>query len=562
MALMAVLSQVTWGREAGPGPMGVVVSASLPASKVGAAILKQGGNAVDAAVATGFAMAVTYPAAGNIGGGGFMVVRLPDGSATSFDFRERAPAAATPAMFLDAHGAIDVSRIASGYLPVGVPGTVRGFALVHARHGRLPWREVVAPAVRLAREGFAISESLASSLDKELEGPMRPFPGSVAAFSQPDGTRWNAGDRLVQADLGRTLAEIGADGPDAFYTGRVAGLLADAMAAHGGLVTREDLASYEARERPPVRGTFLGHDIVSMGPPSSGGVALLQMLGMVERLGLERVPRLAPETIHLTTEIRRRAFFDRAEFLGDPDFVDVPVERLISREHIESLADSIDPGRATPSVELGRDRLAAAIEESPETTHYSVVDQDGMAVSSTVTLEKSFGSHVVVPGTGFLLNNEMGDFNRKPGMTTLSGDIGTPPNVIAPGKRMLSSMTPTIVSRNGRLVLVTGSPGGRTIVNTVFDIVTGVVAYGLDGRAAVDALRFHHQWLPDRLQIEPGCLDDATRTALEALGHEIIEKPGKSSAQTIWFDPATGTPLGIPDLRSPDAAAVPVPSAR
>jgi gamma-glutamyltranspeptidase / glutathione hydrolase len=542
-----------------PGPAGVVVSASRPASAVGAAVLGRGGNAVDAAVATGFALAVTYPAAGNIGGGGFMVVRLPDGTATTFDFRETAPAAARPDMFLDAEGRIDVGRIRAGYLAVGVPGTVRGFALAHGRFGRLPWRDLVTPAIRLARDGFEVSAPLAAELNAELAGPMQPFPGSLAAFGKPGGGPWQAGDRLCQADLAATLELIAAAGPAGFYEGRVAGLVADAMAAHGGLVTRADLAGYRTKERPPLEGTAFGHEIISMGPPSSGGVALLEMLGMAEAAGLADRPRLDPATIHLVTEIRRRAYLDRARFLGDPDFAEVPVARLVSPEHARELVAGIDPRRATPSEDLGGDLLAPAA-ESAQTTHYSVVDASGMAVATTTTLEASYGSRVVVPGTGFLLNNEMGDFNRSPGQTTPSGDIGTPANAIAPGKRMLSSMTPTIVCRDGRVVLVTGSPGGRTIVNTVFDVVMALIAHGADAATAVAAPRFHHQWLPDRLTVEAGALPSETLAALEGLGHRVVERSSpQGSAQSIWIDPA-GTPHGIADLRDPDAAAVPAPA--
>ncbi len=542
-----------------PGPAGVVVSASRPASEVGAAVLGRGGNAIDAAVATGFALAVTYPAAGNIGGGGFMVVRLPDGMATTFDFRETAPAAARPDMFLDAEGRIDVGRIRAGYLAVGVPGTVRGFALAHGRFGRLPWRALVEPAIRLARDGFEVSAPLAAELNAELAGPMQPFPGSLTAFSKPAGGPWQAGDRLCQADLAATLELIAAAGPAGFYEGRVAGLVADAMAAHGGLVTRADLAGYRAKERPPLAGKAFGHEIISMGPPSSGGVALLEMLGMAEAAGLANRPRLDPATIHLAAEIRRRAYLDRARFLGDPDFAAVPVARLVSPEHACELVVGIDPCRATPSAELGGDLLAPAA-ESAQTTHFSVVDASGMAVATTTTLEASYGSRVVVPGTGFLLNNEMGDFNRSPGQTTPAGDIGTPANLVAPGKRMLSSMTPAIVCRDGRVVLVTGSPGGRTIINTVFDVVMALVGHGADAPAAVFAPRFHHQWLPDRLTVEARALPAETLHALEQLGHRVVERSSpQGSAQTIWIDPA-GVPHGIADLRDPDAAAVPAPA--
>lgn len=553
--------KVTAAPQAGvavPAPAGVVVSASQPASEAGAAVLARGGNAVDAAVATGFALAVTYPAAGNIGGGGFMVVRLPDGKATTFDFRETAPAAARPDMFLDAEGRIDSSRIMTGYLAVGVPGTVRGFALAHARFGRLPWREVVEPAVQLAREGFTISATLAAELNDQLAGPMQAFPGSLAAFGKPGGGAWQAGDRLCQADLAATLEAIADRGATEFYVGRVAGLVADAMATNGGLVTREDLTRYLARERPPLKGTAFGHEIIAMGPPSSGGVALLQLLVMAEEAGLAGRPRLDTATIHVATELRRRAYLDRARFLGDPDFVEVPVARLVSREHARELVATIDPARATPSVELGGDLLTVA-DEPAQTTHYSVVDQAGMAVATTTTLEASYGSHLVVPGTGFLLNNEMGDFNRSPGRTTPAGDIGTPANLIVPGKRMLSSMTPTILCRDGRLVLVTGSPGGRTIINTVFDVVMGLVAHGADAPAAVAAPRFHHQWLPDRLTVEAHALPAETREQLEQLGHQVMERSAtQGSAQSIWID-AAAVPQGIADLRDPDAAAVAAP---
>jgi gamma-glutamyltranspeptidase/glutathione hydrolase len=511
-------------------------------------------------VATGFALAVTYPAAGNIGGGGFMVVRRANGSATTFDFRETAPAAAAPTMFLDDAGEIDRGRTKAGYLAVGVPGTVRGLALAHTKLGRLPWREIVEPSVALARQGFVISETLAGALNKELAAPMESFSGSVAAFAKPDGTPWQAGDRLRQPELADTLEAIASDGPDVFYTGWIADRVARGMADHGGLITHADLAAYKAHERSPVRGTFLGHEIISMGPPSSGGIVLIEMLGMCEALGLERLPRGSVEAIHLTTEIRRRAYLDRARHLGDPDFVDIPAERLTSRSHAEALVATIDPKRATSSAALGSD-LVMPVEESTETTHFSVVDRDGLAVSTTVTLEASFGSHLVIPGTGFLLNNEMSDFNRKPGMTSPAGEIGTAANIAAPGKRMLSSMTPTIVSRDGQLVLVTGSPGGRTIPNTVFDVVTGVVAHGQSAKAAVDALRFHHQWLPDRLVVEAGGIDDTTRAALDRLGHEVTETRVQGSAHSVWIDPATGLPTGIADHRGPDAAAVAAPPA-
>jgi len=541
---------------------GVVVTASDIASDIGAAILARGGTAVDAAVATAFAMAVTYPTAGNIGGGGFMIVRLPDGTATTFDFREKAPSKSTPTMYLDGQGTINRGLTAAGYLAPGVPGTVRGLAMAHARFGKLPWRDLVMPSADLAKNGFRVSASLANGLNREVAGPMKAFPGSVAAYGRRDGKPWTAGDTIVLGELAKTLTAIATDGPDAFYTGWIADTIEKAMAANGGLITKADLAAYQAKERQPVRGTFLGHEIISMPPPSSGGVALISMLNMLEALEVQKLPRQSAEAIHLITEARRRGFLDRARFLGDPDFVEVPVARLISKPYAKELTATIDKANASSSTELGKDIVTLPGEESDETTHFSVADRSGMAVALTYTLEGGYGSHLVIPGTGFLLNNEMGDFNKKPGTTNLTGDIGTPANLIAPGKRMLSSMTPVIVSRSGRLVLVTGSPGGRTIINTSLDVVLGVTAWGLNGREAVDAPRMHHQWLPDRLTIEANGVSAEVLAALNALGHDARMSGTQGSAQSIWVHPNTGALYGVVDKRSPDAkASTPAPPA-
>ncbi|MCC7186342.1 MAG: gamma-glutamyltransferase [Acidobacteria bacterium] len=541
---------------------GVVVSASDIASDIGASVLARGGTAVDAAVATAFAMAVTYPTAGNIGGGGFMIVRLPDGTATTFDFREKAPGKSTPTMYLDAQGNINRNLTAAGYLAPGVPGTVRGLAMAHSRFGKLPWRDLVQPSADLARKGFRVSASLASGLNREVAGPMKAFPGSVAAYGRPDGKPWTAGDTIVLGDLAKTLGAIAADGPDAFYTGWIADTIEKAMAANGGLITKADLAAYQAKERQPVRGTFLGYEIISMPPPSSGGTAIIEMLNMLEALEIQKLPRLSAEAIHLTTEARRRAFLDRARHLGDPDFSEIPVARLISKPYGKELASGINRKQASSSTELGKDIVTLPGEESDETTHFSVADRSGMAVSLTYTLEGGYGSHLVIPGTGFLLNNEMGDFNKKPGTTNLTGDIGTPANLIAPGTRMLSSMTPVIVARSGRLVLVTGSPGGRTIINTSLDVVLGVTAWGLNGREAVDAPRMHHQWLPDRLSIEADGVSAEVLAALKTLGHDVRMGGVQGSAQSIWVHPNTGAIYGIADKRSADAkASTPAPPA-
>jgi gamma-glutamyltranspeptidase/glutathione hydrolase len=545
------------GQEPAPGvtsDAGLVVCVSAPACDAGAAVLARGGNAVDAAVATGFALAVTHPAAGNIGGGGFMIIRTAAGRTTAFDFRERAPLRSTPTMYLDAQGNIDRTLTAAGYLAPGVPGTVRGFAAAHRKFGRLPWKDVVMPGVALAEQGFTVSEALARSLNAELKR-MAAFPSSVAAYGKPGGGSWAAGDRLVLTDLGRTLRAIAADGPDAFYKGWIADRIAEAMKANGGLITKADLAAYRARERTPVKGTYRGFEIISMPPPSSGGVALIEMLNILEPLNLRSMGLLTPPALHAQIEAMRRAYLDRARHLGDPDFSRVPVDRLTAKTHAREVAASIDLARASRSADLGADLLnRSATEEPDETTHYSVVDRAGMAVATTYTLEGSYGSHVVVSGAGFLLNNEMGDFNKKPGLTNDTGDIGTPANTIAPGKRMLSSMTPTIVARDRKLVLVTGSPGGRTIINTVLAVVLGVTEYGLTGREAVNLARIHHQWMPDRVSVEESQVPPETIERLRAMGHEVRPGMRQGDAHSIWIGP-DGERYGVNDTRTPDSKA-------
>jgi gamma-glutamyltranspeptidase/glutathione hydrolase len=535
---------------------GVVVSSSDVASDLGASVLAKGGNAVDAAVATAFALAVTHPFAGNLGGGGFMVVRTPRGEAMTFDYRETAPAKSTPTMYLGPDGKIARNLTATGYLAPGVPGTVRGMALAHKKFGKLPWKDVVMPAAELATKGFAISASLARGLTNEVNGGMKPYPASVAAYGKTDGAAWAAGDRLVLPDLAKSLTAIATDGPDVFYTGWIADRIAEDMAAHGGIITKADLAAYQAKERAPIKGTFLDYEIISMPPSSSGGIALVEMLNMLEALDIQKKERGSVEAIHLMTEVMRRAYLDRARYLGDTDFVKVPEDMLLSKVHARDLIKTIDLKHASSSAELGKDIVTIPQAPEPEdTTHFSVVDAGGMAVSNTYTLEGGYGSHVVIAGTGILLNNEMGDFNKKPGETNLTGDIGTPPNLIAPGKRMLSSMTPTIVIKNNKVVLVTGSPGSRTIINTVLDIVLDVAAWNLVGRQAVDAPRMHHQWLPDVLTIEDGGVSDKTLEGLKALGHNARMQGHQGSAQTIWVHPLTGTAFGIADMRDPTAKA-------
>jgi gamma-glutamyltranspeptidase/glutathione hydrolase len=537
---------------------GIVVSTTSIASDVGAQILSQGGNAVDAAVATAFALAVTHPTAGNIGGGGFMVVRLPNGEATAFDYREKAPLASTPKMYLDSAGRLPRPLPTSeGYRAPGVPGTVRGLALAHKKYGKLAWSAVVMPAVRLAEDGFPLTAGLARGLTSEVAGRMQKYPASVAAYGKPGGGAWAAGDKIVLADLGKTLRAIATSGPDVFYTGWIADAIAADMKANGGLITKADLAAYQAKERTPVTGTYRGYEITSMPPPSSGGVAVIEMLNILENFDLKAQGPLAPATLHLEVEAMRRAFLDRARFLGDPDFVQMPLDRLLSKDYAKTLAAGIDRTKATKSVEIGKDIVTMPVgSESDETTHFSVIDKDGMAVTNTFTLEGGYGSHVVVKGAGFILNNEMGDFNKIPGTTDLSGNIGTPANLIAPGKRMLSSMAPTIVTRGGKVVLITGSPGGRTIINTVFGIVLNVTEFGMNGRQAVDAPRMDHEWLPDRVSIEQRAgLSDSVLALLRGMGHTVSLGGVQGDGNSIFVDLATGIAYGANDKRSSDSKA-------
>jgi gamma-glutamyltranspeptidase/glutathione hydrolase len=483
-----------------------------------------------------------------------MIIRTASGEVAAIDYREKAPLKASRTMYLGPDGAINRSLTSEGYLAPGVPGTVRGLELAHKKYGTLPWNDIVMPAVTLAERGFTVSASLARGLNAQLAGAMGRYPASVAAYGKPGGGTWSEGDRLVLADLARTLQAIATGGADAFYTGWIADRIAEDMQANGGLISKADLAAYQAKSRTPVRGTFRGYDVIAMPPPSSGGVALIEMLNIIEPLNLKSKGLLTAPALHLQIEAMRRAYLDRARLLGDPDFTDVPVARLTSKAHAKTVGATIDPMKASRSVELGRDIVTTPPPEPDETTHFSVMDRRGMVVSNTYTLEGGYGSRVVVKGAGFLLNNEMGDFNKKPGETNLRGDIGTPANLIDPGKRMLSSMTPVILVKNGKVALVTGSPGGRTIINTVFTVVVGVAEYGLTGREAVDLARMHHQWLPDSATIEPAGATETVLAALRAMGHEVRAGARQGDAATIWVAP-DGTPYGVNDTRSADSKA-------
>ncbi len=532
------------------GASGMVVSTNTIASEAGARVLAAGGNAVDAAIATGFALAVVDPRAGNIGGGGFMVVRFADGTSTAFDFREKAPLAAHPEMWLDANGEYSSDRHHRSHLAVGVPGTVAGFALAHNRYGGMEWPDLVEPAVRLAGEGFAVTPGLARSLSGALDQLGR-YPASLAAFSR-GGTPYQSGELWRQPDLSRTLERIRDQGRDGFYEGETARLIAEDMARHGGIITEEDLARYTAVEREPVRGTFRGFEVISMSPPSSGGVAVVQMLNVLEGFELSRMGHNSPAYVHHLAEAMRFAFRDRATYLADGEFADVPLEWLTSKDYAEQLRRDIQSNQAGQSAPAD----VAEPPESPETTHYSVVDGRGMAVSVTYTLEQGYGSKITVPGAGFLLNNEMGDFNPGPGLTNDRGLIGTEPNLARPEQRMLSSMTPTILARDGELVAVLGTPGGRSIINTVLQVVLNLTEFGMSGGDAVAAPRFHHQWLPDQIRIEEAGGDPMLLAALRSMGHTVRIVSGQGSVHAIVVDLETGVRIGVPDLRDSDSGAV------
>lgn len=528
---------------------GMVVCNSALASRVGAQVLAEGGTAVDAAVATAFAMAVTWPEAGNIGGGGFMLVHPIKGKPKCIDYREKAPGKAHLRMF---------SADSSTYHPlaVGVPGTVAGMSLAHQEYGRLKWERLVRPSVELARQGFAVDAFLAQSINSIITraGSDPRYAELRRVYGRADNESWTAGQKLVLPDLAKTLEQIAEHGADGFYRGPVAKLLVAEMKRGGGWISASDLAAYQAKIREPVHGVYRGWDIYGAPPPASGGLCSILMMHMLEPMKLRQYDRFSAETLHLTAEAMRRAFLQRALHLADPDFSEIP-NHLDDKPFAHRLASDMRPTRATPSESLAAEIRIA--DESPETTHFSVVDAHGNAVSNTYTLEASWGSRVVVQGAGFVLNNEMGDFNWLPGVTNRRGRIGTLANQIAPHKRMLSSQSPTIVSRNGKPMLVTGSPGGRTIINTVVNILLNVLEFEMPIEQAVTIRRTHHQWLPDQLVIEAG--DDPklveTVRRLKKMGHDVRSRSSQGAAHSIWIDPKTGQQVGVADWRRGGLAA-------
>lgn len=534
------------------GNNGIVASSSAIASEVGIDILRQGGNAVDAAIATAFAMAVTWPTAGNIGGGGFLIYHGADGESTAFDFREKAPLASTRTMYLDDEGNVHENSNHDGILAVGVPGTVAGMELAHQRFGSLEWEVLLQPAIDLAQNGIPISWHLHDSF-KGRKNWWDKYPSSARIFLREDGTFYEPGDTWVQADLAATLTRIQKNGKDGFYKGKTAQLIADFMSANGGIITLEDLAKYEAKERDPIRGTYRGHEIVSMPPPSSGGVAMVQMLNILEGFDLQTIGHNSALYLHLLTEAMRRAYADRANFLGDPDFnEDLPVAVLTSKEHADKQRETINLDRASPSDPA----RFAQLYESDETTHFSVVDKEGNMVSLTYTLEHGYGSKIVVEGAGFLLNNEMGDFNSQPGVTKEDGTIGTLANQIRPEQRMLSSMSPTIVAKDGVPLFATGTPGGRTIINTTMQTILNVIDHGMNIATAIDAPRIHHQWLPNSTRMETGYFSADTVKLYEQRGHTIRPTRSIGSAMGVYRDPETGVLSGAADPRAEDGGAI------
>ena len=528
----------------------MVSSVSEIASRVGVDVMKQGGNAVDAAVAVGLALAVVWPSAGNLGGGGFMVIRLADGRSTAIDYREMAPAAAHRNVYLDANGDYIKESSQYGHRAAGVPGTVAGLSLAQRKYGRLDWATVVEPARRLAANGFPVWYQLERSL-KGSSQQLSRYPETKRIFLR-EGNHYETGEIFRQPELAQVLLRLKRFGPRDFYSGRTARLIEAAMKRADGegpaWMTVADLQNYRAVERTPLRGTYRGHEIITMPPPSSGGIAMLEMLNILERYDLRSMGAGSAATIHLEVEAMRRAFADRAEFLGDPDFVKVPVAGLTSRAYADTLAATIDLQRATPSSAIGHGQPAPY--ESPETTHFTVVDREGNVVANTYTLNDSYGNKITVEGTGILLNNEMDDFAPKPGSPNFYGLIQGEANAVAARKRPLSSMTPTIVLKDGRLWFAVGSPGGPTIINTVTQIIVNIIDFGMNIQQAIDWPRVHHQWMPDEIRYEPYGINPDTLRRLAEMGHRFVATPRQmGDAEGIMIEDKTGVRLGGSDPR-------------
>jgi gamma-glutamyltranspeptidase / glutathione hydrolase len=543
-ALCLVLAvPVNGARQPLRAKRGMVVAMEATAADVGVSVLKAGGNAVDAAVAVGFAMAVTHPFAGNIGGGGYMLIRMADGRATFLDFRERAPEKASRNMYLDAKGELTKDSI-EGWRSSGVPGTVRGFEMAVSKYGKRTWAENMAPAVELASKGFPVSYALSEGLKGSKS--LASSPESKRIF-QKNGTFYDVGETLVQPELAQTLERIAKNGPNEFYEGETAKRFADQMARHGGLISLSDLKNYKAIERTPLSGTYHGYTILTAPPSSSGGIALLEMLGILDGTGYEKGGPGSASAIHYAAEAMRRAYADRNEYVGDPDFVKVPIAGLLDPAYLKKLRSTIDPERATPSDQVRPGKPTGT--EQMETTHYSVVDSEGNAVAVTYTLNGGYGNGITVPGLGFLLNNEMDDFSAKPGTPNMFGLVQGEANAIAPGKRPLSSMTPTIVLKDGKLFMTAGAPGGSRISTAVAQVILNVIDFGMNVQDAVDAPRFHHQWQPDKLSLERGISPD-TVAILKSHGYDVDYSAGVVLAQVAAIVSDGGWLQGGSDGRS------------
>jgi gamma-glutamyltranspeptidase/glutathione hydrolase len=549
---LSLASAASFAQGFNPTPFskGCVASDSLIASQVGAQILKKGGNAVDAAIAVQFALAVTLPQAGNLGGGGFMVVRMADGRAVAIDYREMAPLRATRDMFVNGEGQVAAGRSITGYLAAGIPGTVAGMGEAHRRFGKLKWADLVEPARKLAAVGFAMPNGLADDLKQE--GRFKQFPASYSQF-QRNGRFYSARELFKQPDLAGTLQRIKEQGWTEFYQGKTAELINADMNRNGGLIGKADLAGYAVKVRQPIFGAYRGHEIITMPPPSSGGIALTQMLMMLESEGLGKMGFGSARYAHTLAEVMKRAFAVRSEFMGDPDFVEIPRAKLLDPAYVAELKSTIKPDVATPAQDIKVKE--GSLQEGQHTTHFSVIDQWGNAVANTTTINTGFGAAAVVKGAGFLLNNEMDDFTSKVGVPNVYGLIQGENNAIAPGKRPLSSMTPTIVVKNGQPVLILGSPGGPTIINTVLQTILNVLDHGMSVQRAVAAPRLHHQWLPDELRMEAMGLSPDTVALLEKMGHKFSRARGEmGSCHAIAIGPAGVRLAGI-DPRLPDSGA-------